>query len=616
MWRAKEAKRAELADELDSEKGKKSIFRIAKQMAKDQQDLQGAPCMKDEQAKIVTDSSGVKDIWQRYMEKLLDVENDWDKEVECDSVQGPCCRITEEEVAKALKQMKFRKAAGPTGVVAEMMSAGGQLSTEWLTVLFNRILEEGRIPKDWTKSVLVPLYKGKGDPMSCGSYRAIKLLEQAMKVFERVLEQRVRDQATIDNMQFGFMPGKGTTDAIFIVRQLQEKHLQKKKALYYAFVDLEKAFDGVPRTVIRWALRKSGVEEWLVTAVMTLFKDARTVVRSSAGDSNEFDVKVGLHQGSVLSPVLFTIVMDVISRKARVGLPWELLYADNLVLIATSSQSTTGVFSESGAWPFGVCGKGVAANSILCTACKKWVHRRCSGVIGSLTVASPTFTCRRYRGQTPRQDTADMKGITVDGETYEPVKTFCYLGDTLDAKGGADSAIKARIRSGWRKFRELSPFLTSKAPSHKLKGMVYTACVRTTMIYGSETWAMRSDHEQQLERAEMRMVRWMMRVSLRDKIPSEELRRKLGIVKITDIVRRGRLRWYGHLQRKEDSDWVKGITRLEVPGRRPAGRPSKSWQEGITADIKKLRLTASDTNNRQRWRQAIREATSNPEQSG
>ena len=96
------------------------------------------------------------------MEKLLNVENDWDKEVECDSVQGPCCRITEEEVVTALKQMKFGKAAGPTGVVAEMMSAGGQLSTKWLTVLFNRILEEGRIPKDWTKSILVPLY----NPMS------------------------------------------------------------------------------------------------------------------------------------------------------------------------------------------------------------------------------------------------------------------------------------------------------------------------------------------------------------------------------------------------------------------------------------------------------------------
>ena len=81
----------------------------------------------------------------------------------------------------------------------------------------------------------------------CGSYRAIKLLEQPMKVLERVLEKRIRCQVSIDNMQFGFMPGKGTTDATFIWRQVQEKHQAKKKKLYYTFVDLEKAFDRVPR---------------------------------------------------------------------------------------------------------------------------------------------------------------------------------------------------------------------------------------------------------------------------------------------------------------------------------------------------------------------------------
>ena len=81
-------------------------------------------------------------------------------------------------------------------------------------------------------------------------------------------------------MQFGFTPGKGTTDAIFIVRQLQEKFRSKRKTLYYAFVDLEKAYDRVPREIVRWALRKAGVEEWLVESVMCLYEGAKTAVQT------------------------------------------------------------------------------------------------------------------------------------------------------------------------------------------------------------------------------------------------------------------------------------------------------------------------------------------------
>ena len=148
--------------------------------------------------------------------------------------------------------MKIGKAAGPTGVVSEMMKAAGGFGSRWMTDLINNIVKEGFVPDDRRKSILVPVYKGKGDSLVCGSYRAIKLLEQPMKVLERVLEKSIRFQVSIDDMQFGFMPGKGTTDAIFIMRQVQEKHQEKKKKLYYAFVDLEKAFDRVPREVVRW----------------------------------------------------------------------------------------------------------------------------------------------------------------------------------------------------------------------------------------------------------------------------------------------------------------------------------------------------------------------------
>ena len=159
-----------------------------------------------------------------------------------------------------------------------------------------------------------------------------------MKVLERVLEKRIRCQVSIDNMRFGFMPGKGTTDAIFIMQQVQEKHQAEKKRLDYAFMDLEKAFDRVPRKVVRWALRKLGVDEWLIRTVMALYTEDCTVVRTDAGLRESFQVEVGLHQWSVLSPLLFASVMDVVSSETRSGLPSELLYANDLVLKALTME--------------------------------------------------------------------------------------------------------------------------------------------------------------------------------------------------------------------------------------------------------------------------------------
>ena len=121
------------------------------------------------------------------------------------------------------------------------------------------------------------------------------------------------------------MKGKGTTDAIFMERKMQENFRVKGKKLYFVFVDLQKAFDRVPRKVISWAMRKLGVEEWLVSAVMSMYTGAKTVVRTVYGNSKGFEVKVGMRQGSGLSPLLFVIVMEAISREFRVALPWELM---------------------------------------------------------------------------------------------------------------------------------------------------------------------------------------------------------------------------------------------------------------------------------------------------
>ena len=189
-----------------------------------------------------------------------------------------------------------------------------------------------RVPDDL--SYIINLFKGKGDALSCGNYRGFKLQEHVMKILKHILNTIIREQVSINNMQFGFMPGRGTTEAIFILKKLQEKYLQKKKNIF-AFVDLEKAFNRVPRRILWWAMQKL---EWIIQIVKSIYNNASRArfVRFTNSYRNPINVSVELHQGSVLSPLLFKIVMEALSCEFRTGCPWELLYADDFAIVAES----------------------------------------------------------------------------------------------------------------------------------------------------------------------------------------------------------------------------------------------------------------------------------------
>ena len=434
-----------------------------------------------------------------------------------------------------------------------------------------------------------------------------------------------------NDMQCGFMPGKGTVDAIFMVRRLQEKFVEKKKKLYMCFVDLEKAFDRVPRRVIEWALRMKFVEENMVRVIMKMYEGAKTKVRVRNGLSEEFEVKVGVHQGSVLSPFLFNIVMDVVCGTVMEGLVFEILYADDLVLLAESMEELRkklsnwrdaiekkgmkvnisktkclvsgegGVKEISKIDPCAVCSKRVKRNSILCSSCNLWVHKKCSGIKGSLVKQTGIFRCKTC-----------VQGAVIEGPReemgggVERVDSFVYLGDCIDAAGGSRSAVIARVRAGWRKFRELSGALCARDWPLKAKGRLYSACVRTVMTYGSETWALKKDDEAVLRRAERAMIRRICGVSLREKKRSEELGKMIGLVDdIVTIVVRSRLRWYGHVQRREESAGIRKVLDLDVSGRRPRGRPNLTWEELVERDMKEVGMHKEESLVRQKWRRGV-----------
>ena len=307
-----------------------------------------------------------------------------------------------------------------------MFKAGRDKCLKSLTNIFNEILFKNKLPEDWMLSSLVPIFKGKGDPLNLNSYRGIKLLEHTFKMYEKILDGRLHEAVDTDKMQYGFMPGRGTVDAVFVLRRLTKKFRAKNKNLFFVFVDLEKAFDRVPREVIRFALRQKGVSEYLVNGVMSCYKGCKTAVSVDRELSSSFSVKVGVHLGSALSPLLFIMVMDVLTEDVRDGSLMELLYPHNLVLCGESLNDvmdkykrwknavegkglrvnvdkTKGIqlsfwkkSSVSKVDPCGVCDERVGCNCNQCMKCQRWVHRRCSDVPrqASLLSCRDIFVCR------------------------------------------------------------------------------------------------------------------------------------------------------------------------------------------------------------------------------
>ena len=111
-----------------------------------------------------------------------------------------------------------------------------------------------------------------------------------------------------------------------------------------------------------------------------------------------------------------------------------------------------------------------------------------------------------------------------------------------------------------------------------------------------------------LQRAEMRMVRWMCGVKLKDRLPSKELRERLGVDDIALVLQHNRLRWYGHVLRKDDDDWARKCMEHKVEGSRPRGRPKKTWKEVLREDCQARKLNKEDAMDRCKWRKMIKEA--------
>ena len=252
-------------------------------------------------------------------------------------------------------------------------------------------------------------------------------------------------------------------------------------------------------------------------------------------------------------------------------------------------------------WPCGVCYKGVGSNSILCSKCHCYIHKRCSGIKGRLK-EDLNYICPACLNPVAVPPPTDF---AIDGSNLEVVQTFCYLGDMIGNNGGCFDAITSRVKSAWKKFRELLPILTNKSIPVKCRGRVFSSAVRGVMLHASTTWAVTVDDCNRLIRNDNAMIRWICSTRLSERVFMAVLRNRLGIPPIDDLLRQGRLRWFGHVQRMNEDCWQKRILSHVIDGKY-SGRPKKRWMDNIKDDLKFVNATVDMTNDRVAWRTILR----------
>ncbi|KAK3508959.1 hypothetical protein QTP70_015383, partial [Hemibagrus guttatus] len=551
--KAKQKAYDELYTRLDTREGEKDLYRLARQRDRDGKDVQQVRVIKDRDGRVLTSEESVQSRWKEYFEELMNEENEREKRVEgVNSVEQKIDKIRKDEVRKALKRMKSGKAVGPDDIPVEVWKCLGEAAVEFLTSLFNRVLESERMPEEWRRSVLVPIFKNKGDVQSCSNYRGIKLMSHTMKLWERVVEARLRKVVEICEQQYGFMPRKSTTDAIFALRILMEKYRDGQRELHCVFVDLEKAYDRVPREELWYCMRKSGVAEKYVRVVQDMYERSRTVVRCAVGQTEEFKVEVGLHQGLALSPFLFAMVMDQLSEEVRQESPWTMMFADDIVICSESREQVEENLER---WRFALERRGMKVSR-----------------------SKTEYMCVNER--------EGSGTVRLQGEEVKKVQEFKYLGSTVQSNGECGKEVKKRVQAGWNGWRKVSGVLCERKISVRIKGKVYRTVVRPAMLYGLETVSLRKRQESELEVAELKMLTFSLGVTRLDRIRNEYIRGTAHVGRLGDKVREARLRWFGHVQRRESEYIGRRMLDMELPGRRQRGRPKRRYMDGINEDMK------------------------------
>jgi hypothetical protein len=421
------------------------------------------------------------------------------------------CEITEGEVQYAIRKLKNGKAPGLDELSSEFLKVAEHTFVPFLTKLFNELFDKGLFPESWCQSAIIPLFK-KGDINNPENYRGISLLSTVSKVFTSILNRRLytwaEEEHKIREEQAGFRKQYSTIDHIYTVVSMIRKCLNghRKKKLYVIFVDYLRAYDSVDRESLWKVLNKIKTSSKMLRMMQGIYKSVKSCVKWGNELSEFFDCPQGLKQGCVLSPLIFSLLINDVAEKVAINgkhgiqfLPglqevFLLLFADDISLVSTT--------------PAGLQNQ---INNL----------EKASDVLGlTVNLSKTKVMIFRKGGHLSKAEKWFYKGKEI-----EVVNSYKYLGFTLTTKLSFEIALDEFTGRAKRKVVEIMKTMWRlECFDVSVFFKLFDAQVKPMLLYAAEIWGL--SRYQVIESVHMFACKRLLNVSI--KTPNTMVYGELG----------------------------------------------------------------------------------------
>ena len=545
--------------------------------------------IKDKDDNLLTSESEVLTRWKEHFTDVLNQpEPATLAEVDTVGVEeiDVCSEhISKEEIRSALEDLRNNKATGTDNITAEVLKADKDITVNELEKIFRLAWDAEEVPKDWKDGLVVKLPK-KGDLTKCSNWRGLTLMSIPAKLLGRCLIRRLQERVDerLRKEQAGFRKNRGTSEQIFILRNIVEQSLEWNSSLYLVFVDYEKAFDSISRETLWEIMKAYGIPDKFIVMVKAFYRNSRMSVQHGSKKSEWFEVKSGVKQGCVMSGFLFLLIVDWIMRRTlsegKSGIRWRLLdsledleYADDIVLLAET-----------------------------------WKHAQEKLNKLNMYGLQTGLRINTNKTESMRINAKRVTPFTVNEKDIKDTNIFTYLGATITTSGGASEDMKIRIGKARNAYHRLKKMWNSGQYRRKTKMKIFQSNVISVLLYGCETWKMTETDEQCLDTFVHKCLRRILKIFWPTKMSNEGVRRIAGLEKVSTQIRKRRWKYIGHVLRKSPDDHQRIALRWTPDGRRKRGRPKETWRRTVERErdllgLRSWEAAAAVAKDRDRWRE-------------